>query len=241
MNLDFLNELSQGTYINNSVTVESQNNFLQSTIGQAVNMGLDLGIKYLLPDFIEDDIIEIKDVLLQEGLKEGIEHSIEKVIETGKNIIGVFTGKFENISQAEEAISKGGIIDEISSSVDFILNKLKDFNILSKDVINIIKSGKNILLENIENKIKDNIEDSEKKIAEITNYTNIWEKAFKEENIEIMNKTYANIKNNIDNIFPLDNIFNKINEIENLQKIVTNNGGNFNLSQEQLELAKILT
>ena len=54
------------------VTAEEQNGFLDSTLGKVINTAVDLGLRWILPDFIENQIIEVKDTLITGGLKEGI-------------------------------------------------------------------------------------------------------------------------------------------------------------------------
>ena len=41
-------------------------------------------------------------------------------------------------------------------------------------------------------------------------------------------------------LLPIENAINNYRKIENLQSIIKNNGGSFDLSQEQLELANKL-
>ena len=73
--IDVENELS------NNVSMENkQREFLQTGIGKAVNTGLNIGLRYLLPDVIEDQIIEIKDSFIQNGFKEGIKTAIDTII-----------------------------------------------------------------------------------------------------------------------------------------------------------------
>ena len=57
-----------------------------------------------MPDLIEDEIINIKDSLVKGGLKQGINTAINSAINLGKSAMGIFTGNFENLSQAQEAI-----------------------------------------------------------------------------------------------------------------------------------------
>ena len=42
-----------------SVTYEKQKTFLETNLGQVINGGINLGLRAILPDFIEDEIIEI--------------------------------------------------------------------------------------------------------------------------------------------------------------------------------------
>ena len=62
---------------NNIVNEKTQKSFLETTLGQVVNTGLDIGIRAVLPDFIEEGVIGIKDALMQGGLKEGIDTAMK--------------------------------------------------------------------------------------------------------------------------------------------------------------------
>ena len=104
------------------VTADEQKGFLDTTLGKVVNTAIDLGLRWILPDFIENQIIEVKDSLIDGGLKEGIEKAIDSAVELGKSVTGIFTGKFENVSQAQDAVKNGGIIDGISSFLDSALS-----------------------------------------------------------------------------------------------------------------------
>ena len=56
---------------------------------------------------VEEQIIDIKNVLLTCGLKEGINTAIKNAIDFGKSTLGIVTGKFENLSQVHNAVKKG--------------------------------------------------------------------------------------------------------------------------------------
>ena len=43
--------------------LEAQKSFLESDIGKAINMAVDIGLKSVLPDLIEDQIIDVKDAI----------------------------------------------------------------------------------------------------------------------------------------------------------------------------------
>ena len=119
--------------VEQEVTVENQNKFLQTTLGKTINTALDIGLRGILPDMIEDQIIEIKNVLLTNGLKEGIDSAIKSAIDLGKSALGIVTGKFENLSQAHTAIKKGGIIDGISEVFDNVLESSTKNELISKN------------------------------------------------------------------------------------------------------------
>ena len=52
---------------NELVTSQEQNNFLNTTIGKVVNTAVDLGLRWILPNFIEDQVIDIKNSLIKGG------------------------------------------------------------------------------------------------------------------------------------------------------------------------------
>ena len=50
--------------VDQEVTVENQNKFLQTTLGKTINTALDIGLRGILPDMVEEQIIDIKNILL---------------------------------------------------------------------------------------------------------------------------------------------------------------------------------
>ena len=65
-------------------------------------------------DTTEDEMIEIKDSVLNDGFKSGVQMAISKAIDMGKAVQGIFTGNFESISQIKAVIQSGGLLDTIS-------------------------------------------------------------------------------------------------------------------------------
>lgn len=70
-----------------NVTYEKQKSFLESNLGQVINGGIDLGLKALLPDIIEDEIIEIKDSIITDGFSAGVKTAIDNVVDMGKSVL----------------------------------------------------------------------------------------------------------------------------------------------------------
>ena len=59
------NILNNNIEINNNLELEkNQKNFLETTLGKTINTGIDIGIRAVLPDFIEEQIIDLKDNLI---------------------------------------------------------------------------------------------------------------------------------------------------------------------------------
>ena len=73
--LEINNNLNNKKEINQDLgqkIYEAQKSFLQTNIGKAVNSAIDIALKTVLPDLIEDEIIDIKDCILENGFKSGV-------------------------------------------------------------------------------------------------------------------------------------------------------------------------
>ncbi len=235
------NTLDNNIEINNNLEIEKdQKNFLETTLGKTINTGIDIGIRSILPDFIEEQIIDLKDNLIKYGLKDGIKKSIDDAIDIGKSAIGIVSGNFENISQMQEAIKNGGIIDNISSLLDAIINKVQSNGLINSTVARTIKQGKNSILNNVEKNIENTFNNQIRALNYTEKYIENWKNYFENKNFNGMEKEYIKIKKEINNLAPIEKMINEARTIQNLHNLIKNNGQDFNLTQEQIELAKKL-
>ena len=227
--------------INNEIVNEQeQKSFLETTLGKVINTGIDIGIRAILPDFIEDQAINLKDNLLNYGLKEGIQKTITDAIDLGKSAIGIFTGNFENISQMQNAVQSGGLIDGVSSLLDTVVEKVQQTGIIDYNIANALKQGKNIILNNIESKIEKTFTSQLESMENLENYMNEWKKDFEKKDFNQMEKTYQKLENELKNLIPIEKTISQARIIENLHTLIKNNGQDFNLSAEQIALAEKL-
>ncbi len=219
---------------------KEQKNFLETNLGKVVNTGLDIGIRALLPDIIEEQVIDVKDAILQNGFKEGVKQAIDSAIDLGKSVIGIFTGNFETVGQAQNAIKNGGIIDGISDSLDFVLDKVANAGNISNGLIQTIKKGKDVVLDSISNKIESNFNEQLDAAEKLQKYSNNWKEYFSNKDFEGMEKEYQKMKEKLKLIIPLENTLTEARTIENLHQLIKNNNKSFNLTEEQLELVTLL-
>ena len=232
--------LEQTTNQNELVTEKEQTHFLDTTLGKVINTAIDLGLRWVLPDFVENQIIDVKDSLLRGGLKEGIDKAINSAVELGKSVTGIFTGKFENVSQAQNAVKNGGIIDGISDVLDSTLSFTTKQGWIPSNVASLISQGKDVILDNVSNNIEDEFVNQLDHIEKLGKYENNWREYYNAQDFEGMEREYQKIKERLKETLPLDTTLKQAREIENLHLIIKNNGHNFNLTQEQLELAGFL-
>lgn len=234
------NNLELENKIGNTVTVEKQNDFLESTLGKVINTGLDIGLRALLPDLIENQIIDIKDAILKGGFKEGLNEMIDSVIDLGKSAIGIFTGKFENVSQVQAAVRSGGIIDSTSNLMDWAVEKAREEEWIPDSIAKVIQQGKNIILNHVEKNVEEVLTDQLKSIEKLETYNHNWKEYYEQRDFENMEKEYKKIQKELKNVIPLESTLSDTRKIENIHQIIKNNGQNFDLTEQELELANKL-
>ena len=227
--------------LNNKLVNEKvQKNFLETTLGKTINTAVDIGIRALLPDFVENQVIQIKENLLNYGLKDGITKTIDDAIDLGRSAIGLVTGNFDSVSQMQRAVKTGGLIDGISTLLDTVVDKKRQAGLINSTVAKTIKQGKNVILNNIENNIENNFNKQYEAIETTNQCINHWKEYFTEKNFKGMEKEYNKIQKQLENIAPLEKTINNVKTIEVIHNLIKNNGQDFNLTQEQLNLAEKL-
>ncbi len=236
-----VNEIEKNLSIEkNTINETSQKNFLETTLGKTINTALDIGIRALLPDFIDEQIINLKNNLFNNGLKEGITKTIDDAIDIGKSAIGIVTGNFENVNQMQAAVKTGGIIDGISNLLDTVVNKAQNSGLINYNIANTIKNGKNVILNSVESNIENTFSSQLKSVEYTNKYINNWKKYYNNQDFDGMQREYNKIQKSIKNLAPIEKTINEARTVENLHNLIKNNGKNFDLTQEELELAEKL-
>ena len=167
-------------------------------IGNLANTGLEFGLRAVLPDFIEDDIIDIKDKFIQEGFTEGVKETYEKVKDIGKSIQGIFTGKFESVEQVKRLIQTDGILDGTSEIIDKILKTLLNKKKISKSTYNLIKTGKKEIMNSLENELENYYKIDTYSLEKIEEYCQEWKENYSKGNYKEMQKSINKIKQRLD-------------------------------------------
>lgn len=237
--MELTNNLDNNLLNSSNVTLEEQKGFLDSTLGKVINTGLDAGIRFLLPDLIEEQVIDVKDAIINNGFKAGVEEAISSAVDMGKSVIGIFTGKFENVTQAENAVKSGGIIDGISDALDYALNLCSKFGKIPNAICSVIKGGKDAILDTISNNIEEEFKNQVSSVEKISSYMQNWKNSYNNKDLDGMEKEYEKLENELEKTLPLENTIKEARNIENIH-ILIKNKGNFNLSNDELELAQKL-
>ena len=225
--------------LDNEINLEkNQNKFLNSMLGKAINTGMDIGIRSLLPDFIEEQIIDIKDNLMNYGIKDGIKKTVDDAINLGKSALGIVTGNFENVEQMQTAVKKGGIIDSVSNLFDLALNQVEKKGKINSNIAKTIKQGKNTILNSVESNIEKSFTKQINGVEKLDKYISNWRQYYNNQDFNGMEKEYKKINKELKNLVPLENTLKEARNVENLHKLIKTNGHNFDLSDTEKEVLK---
>ena len=74
----------------------------------------------------------------------------------------------------------------------------------------------------------------------MNNYINSWKDSFENKDFEKMEKEYKKIQKELKNLVPLEKTLQDAKSIEILHNLIKNNGNNFNLTQEEMDLVNKL-
>lgn len=224
----------------NNILQEAQEKFLKSNLGKAINAGVDIGIKALLPNSIEDEIISVKDALITDGFKAAVDTAIEETTNLGKSLMGIATGTFENISQIKEATEKGGLIDTISDLLDDAISFAKKQGWIGKGTASVLKEGKKAIVDTIEVGVDNTLSNQIEAVEKIDKYIEKWYQYYEQEKFSNMEYQYNKIQEYLEEVMPLEETLTKARTVENLHELIKNNGKNFDLTQKEKELAGML-
>lgn len=227
--------------VNNELSIENkddilskQNNALSEILNNVINWSIDAGLKYILPDSIENDVIKIKNDLLNGNAAQKIIDTIGSVINLGKEKLNNEKKEIINTEDIKKVLQNPDTIKLISDTVETILNN-RDINIQNKE-----RSNKKIIEKNVENNLNNQLESQINSINKIENYKNEWYKNYENKDFEKINKVYKNIKKELKNIVPIEKLIKETRKIENLNQLIKSKGGDFNITKEELELANKL-
>ena len=224
--------------VQNSLEKE-QNKFLNTILGKVINTGIDVGLRAVLPDFLENEVISVKNAIFENGLKSGLDTAISSAINLGKSALGIFSGSFEDINQIQIAVGKGGILDSVSDLIDISAKKAKENGTIENSTFTLIKNGKNTIIKAIESNIENSLENQIKSINKVSEYTEKWNDCFEAKDIEGMTKSYNNMKRYLKDVVPIETTLKEARTVENLHTLIKNKGS-FELTEDEIDLAQKL-
>lgn len=204
------------------------------------NNALNFGLKAILPDFIEDDIIQIKDSFINEGFEKGLEEAKEKAEEVWKSVKGVFTGEFDTVGEIQKLIQKNGILDTASDLVDKITKLLLSKKIINKTTYNLIKTGKKEILNALEGELNNYYKIDTYDLERLNEQIEKWQKNYNDSDYESMEKTAKTILNILDKVDQIEAVINKARNIQKVQKYIQEKGSKEKLTKAERKLIEAI-
>ena len=110
-----------------------------------------------------------------------------------------------------------------------------------EEALKVFEENKNKISKQFEEKIQDNIKVAVKVFNENDKNINKWKEAFNNKNFMKMEKIYKEIEKNKVNTVSIEENIKELKKIENMHLLIKRKGGDFNLTNEELELVEKLT
>lgn len=227
MNLDLISEKNLNTQLTNDITKneisKSQNNFIGDMFKNALNFGVDLGIKALVPDLIEDQVLDIKDAILENGFSDGVSTLMKKVDEFKNSIKGIFTGNFNTIQEIETATKQGGIIKSVSKGLSKGIDAGVKSGAIPKPVGRIIKAGKTTILNEFSSSLESQMKKQMKKFDTLDELNKKWYDALDKRDFDKMSKYTNKISEISKDLVKFSKIIDETKKIEELHNFIKEN------------------
>lgn len=227
MNLDLFSEKNLNNQLTNDIKnneiSKNQNDFIGNMFKNAINFGVDLGLKSLLPDLIEDQVIDIKNSILEGGFKEGVNTLMKKVNEFKNSITGIFTGNFNNIQEINTATKQGGIIKTVSKGLSKGIDAGVKSGIIPKSIGGILKAGKTTMLNEFSNSLESQMRKEIQKFDTLNDLNKKWYDALDQRDFDKMTKYTEKISALSKDLVKFSNIINETKKIEELHNFIKEN------------------
>ena len=227
MNLDLISEKNLNNQLTNDIKnneiSKNQNDFIGNMFKNAINFGVDLGLKSLLPDLIEDQVIDIKNSILEGGFKEGVNTLMKKVNEFKNSITGIFTRNFNNIQEINTATKQGGIIKTVSKGLSKGIDAGVKSGIIPKSIGGILKAGKTTMLNEFSNSLESQMRKEIQKFDTLNDLNKKWYDALDQRDFDKMTKYTEKISALSKDLVKFSNIINETKKIEELHNFIKEN------------------
>ena len=217
--------------LNNIEKIGEVGNQAMESISNNLDNIYDEIIKSILPDSIENKFIEIKNSLGLNVLCQKVANNVCKKI-SNKTLDDIRNENRNNDSE----LNNINIKKEVSKIFDCIEPLINNTN---KKSYNLDNNKKNVE-KKLNNKINKTIENYVKASEKNKEFIKKWKEYYNDKDYINLKKAFNKIENNKEKILPIEETIKELHEIENLEKIIEMKGGDFNITKEELELARNL-
>lgn len=192
-----------------------------------------------LPNYIEDVVIDVKNIILENGFKSGMNEITNKA----KSLFELVFKKKKDYSKVEEIrnlTKQNGILDSFSKLLNKSIDTSVQNKLISKEIGSAIKSGKTAMVNTFSDKLEDNLFNEIKNIEKFNQSYKKWEKCVEKNDIEGMQREYKKMLRHYNKISIDIKQLNDFEKIEYIQEYIQNNKDPV-MTNDELELLKHLT
>lgn len=180
-----------------------------------------------LPSVAEEGIIGVKNFFKDEENR-------EKICDFFNNIFNKNGKILENIWNVKETIKEKGIKEGISEAIDIVVDNAKSSKNISTLTAKTIKNSKDVIVDNILNKDKENFEKQAKILEKVNDKYAKWEEMIENNKIKEANRLGEEIKKECKKLLPTIELINKINNIDNTTTLLNTKNSITQLENEIL-------
>lgn len=95
-------------------------------------------------------------------------------------------------------------------------------------------------MKTIKTGVDNTLDNQVEAIEKLDKYITKWNQYYNEQNFVNMEYQYSKIEEYLKEVIPLEDVLKRARAVENLHELIKNNGRNFDLTQEEKELATML-
>lgn len=95
-------------------------------------------------------------------------------------------------------------------------------------------------MKTIKTGVDNTLDNQVEAIEKLDKYITKWNQYYNEQNFVNMEYQYNKIEEYLKEVIPLEDVLKRARTVENLHELIKNNGRNFDLTQEEKELATML-
>ncbi|HBC84076.1 MAG TPA: hypothetical protein DCZ30_01075 [Clostridiales bacterium] len=103
-----------------------------------------------------------------------------------------------------------------------------------------LEKNKKTISNKVEQEINKEIKNYVNAFEKNNQNINEWKQFYNSKDFKNMDKVYKKIEKNMQNIVPIEEKIKEVRELENVHQLIKRKGGDFNLTNEELELTQKL-
>lgn len=217
------------------IVLEKQSKNILENISDAFSNAVKKGTELIkLPDNWGE---EVKSGLEKIDIKEIGESVVETALKTGMKSLGMKTSTFNSLKNVVDAVREGDLKQGLDSGINAVVGMLK----IPTSIKTLIKNGKDVILDQVfEDELKTVMTKQKNTISRINKKCTQMEEAFQNNDTKTLDRISKTLKTDLEKVMPIKDVIKRGENVLNQYQLYKNKG-NKELTQDEVEVCKILT